>query len=266
MIWAAVIAGIAAVIGGIISSQGNKQSQERYNQAQMKLAEQQNAQQVDFWKMQNAYNDPSQQMNRLKNAGLNPNMLYGSGVSQASGNAGDVGKAAKPEIMPVQNAMQDVGQVIRNSGMESAQIMNMRAQNNLLNKQAALTQAETTNKLIQAVKLKAEGKWADDLIGGQVALQQSQIDKNSEEIKAQKMSNEITRDTIKDQKKRIEAEARKMIGEAELRKLEAELRRNGINPNDPTYGQILARILIHYAESTGMTLPNLLLQQFKSIF
>jgi hypothetical protein len=33
------------------------------------------------WNMQNAYNDPKQQMQRLKEAGLNPNLVYGGGAT-----------------------------------------------------------------------------------------------------------------------------------------------------------------------------------------
>ena len=40
--------------------------------------------------MQNAYNDPAQQMSRLKKAGLNPNLIYGQSVSGATGQAGAV--------------------------------------------------------------------------------------------------------------------------------------------------------------------------------
>ena len=31
---------------------------------------------IDMWNMNNAYNDPSAQMERLKQAGLNPNLVY----------------------------------------------------------------------------------------------------------------------------------------------------------------------------------------------
>lgn len=37
-----------------------------------------------FWKMQNSYNDPSQQMNRLRQAGLNPNLVYGKGADNTA--------------------------------------------------------------------------------------------------------------------------------------------------------------------------------------
>jgi len=44
----------------------------------------QRADALSDWNMQNAYNAPSAQMERLKNAKLNPNLVYGTGV-QASG-------------------------------------------------------------------------------------------------------------------------------------------------------------------------------------
>jgi len=33
-----------------------------------------------MWKMQNEYNSPLNQMKRLKEAGLNPNLMYGKGT------------------------------------------------------------------------------------------------------------------------------------------------------------------------------------------
>ena len=36
---------------------------------------------IEMWNMNNAYNDPSAQMERLKQAGLNPNLVYGGGAT-----------------------------------------------------------------------------------------------------------------------------------------------------------------------------------------
>lgn len=44
-----------------------------------KLAQHQYDKDVEMWNRANAYNDPKMQMERLKNAGLNPNMVYGNG-------------------------------------------------------------------------------------------------------------------------------------------------------------------------------------------
>lgn len=76
---AAAIAGGASVLGSIIGNIGSKKRQKRADKANIK-----------FWQMQNAYNDPAQQMSRLKKAGLNPNLVYGQSVSGATGQAGAV--------------------------------------------------------------------------------------------------------------------------------------------------------------------------------
>jgi len=76
---AAGITGAASVIGNVLGNIGSKKRQKRADKANIK-----------FWQMQNEYNDPAQQMSRLKKAGLNPNLVYGQSVSGATGQAGAV--------------------------------------------------------------------------------------------------------------------------------------------------------------------------------
>lgn len=45
------------------------------------LAKQQNQWNLEQWNRENAYNSPSAQMERMRQAGLNPDMMYGGGVS-----------------------------------------------------------------------------------------------------------------------------------------------------------------------------------------
>ncbi len=75
----AAISGGAGIIGSIIGNIGARKRQKKADKANIK-----------FWQMQNAYNDPAQQMSRLKKAGLNPNLIYGQSVSGATGQAGAV--------------------------------------------------------------------------------------------------------------------------------------------------------------------------------
>lgn len=77
--WAPVISGIGSLGSSIISNIGAKSRQ--------RLADKQN---VNFWNMQNQYNLPKNQMQRLKDAGLNPNLIYGSSPAGASGSAGSI--------------------------------------------------------------------------------------------------------------------------------------------------------------------------------
>lgn len=77
-------------IGNIATSLINSKSVRDTNRANFELAKWQQAQNERMWHMNNEYNDPSNQMKRLSDAGLNPNLVYGSGAvgnssSQAAG-------------------------------------------------------------------------------------------------------------------------------------------------------------------------------------
>ena len=69
----------------------------------MKLADHQFANDVKMWNMQNEYNSPSAQVQRLKDAGLNPNLMYGNG-SAATGNASQMPQYSAPTLQAPQIA------------------------------------------------------------------------------------------------------------------------------------------------------------------
>lgn len=67
-----------SVAGGLFSA-----NQAKKNRAfQERMYKQQYQDSIDFWKMQNEYNLPSAQLQRLKDAGLNPLLMYGDGGVQ----------------------------------------------------------------------------------------------------------------------------------------------------------------------------------------
>lgn len=48
------------------------------------------------WQMENEYNTPANQMKRLQEAGLNPNLVYGNGADATAGQIGKVGAPQAP--------------------------------------------------------------------------------------------------------------------------------------------------------------------------
>ena len=84
---APILTGLGSLGSSLLSNQGAKRRQN--------LANKQN---VEFWKMQNAYNTPKAQMGRLTDAGLNPNLIYGSG----SANTGVAGSISPSKASPYQ--------------------------------------------------------------------------------------------------------------------------------------------------------------------
>ena len=73
-------------VGGLVGSLASSLFSNRGAMRRQRLADQQN---IRFWKMQNEYNLPKNQMKRLRDAGLNPNLIYGSG-SANTGVAGSI--------------------------------------------------------------------------------------------------------------------------------------------------------------------------------
>lgn len=63
-----LLSGASGIIGNMIQRKTNKE-----------LAEYSYQKDVEMWNMANEYNSPSAQMARLKEAGLNPNLAFGSG-------------------------------------------------------------------------------------------------------------------------------------------------------------------------------------------
>lgn len=72
---------------GLLDFAGNIISTNMTNKANKKMAEYSYSKDLEMWNRSNEYNNPANQMLRLKSAGLNPNLVYGSGsvVGNTSG-------------------------------------------------------------------------------------------------------------------------------------------------------------------------------------
>lgn len=89
------IVGLLAGVGSWISSGVTTR---QTNEANRQLAAQQNQWNIEQWNRQNAYNTYSAQIDRLKDAGLNPSLAYGSLVSPSV--ADTVQAADVPSMRP----------------------------------------------------------------------------------------------------------------------------------------------------------------------
>lgn len=84
---------LGSTYNGLIGM-ANQALQNKYNR---EMAEMQNQFNLDMWNKQNEYNTPTAQMQRLVDAGLSPNLAYGS-VSSG------VASKAPEQVVPQQNA------------------------------------------------------------------------------------------------------------------------------------------------------------------
>lgn len=87
------------------------------------LAKQQNEWNLEQWNRENAYNDPSAQMQRLRTAGLNPDLVYGSGSAanlSAASPEMTSGAASQPVDMSAYRNRQTIADTIAKAQQFSA--------------------------------------------------------------------------------------------------------------------------------------------------
>lgn len=225
--------------------------------------------------MQNQYNHPSSQMARLREAGLNPNLIYGEGA--VANNAGQI-KAAPVESWDPKPTQIDIGSAAGagisayyDSQVKQATIDNLRSQNTVIEQDGLLKAAQTiattlagqsTAQSIDVSKfdLSQKQRLADihakaaELANAKtMADTQYTLDENERKAAMQQPSLTIAAETILNMRlsraktdaeiNHINQQIKNLKQDEELKTLDVELRRMGINPGDPMYFRILGRIL-----------------------
>lgn len=135
-----VLSPIAGLISGGLDMlsqrmQNKWQSQQAtlQNQRQMELSKYQYQQQKEMFNLANQYNTPASQMQRYKDAGLNPNLIYGQGTSGNAPNVLPQYKAPEYEanirqpVSPAQSIDRGLDSAIRYQQLE-----NLKAQRRIL--------------------------------------------------------------------------------------------------------------------------------------
>ncbi len=86
----------AALGTATLNQGGNIISTAMANDANEDMQRRQNAWNLEQWHRNNAYNHPAAQMQRLKAAGLNPDLMYGQNAAGAMGNSSSPAQGSNP--------------------------------------------------------------------------------------------------------------------------------------------------------------------------
>lgn len=89
-----------------------------------------------MWDKVNKYNNPIEQMERLKGAGLNPNLIYGSSPGSAVGNAQSIATGKQLQGQAPQYQMDNPINSFMNTKVQQAQSNNLKADAHLKTTQA----------------------------------------------------------------------------------------------------------------------------------
>lgn len=193
-IGSAISAG-ASFLGGLISNNSQRKAvkeqiraQELENQRNreynLMLAQQQNAWNVEQWERENEYNDPAAQMKRFKNAGLNPDLMAGSGAQNLSAPSPTMtaGAPSTPQDMSTLGRRPNFGEAVQialRDSMIGAQIDNIKAQ-------TRKTLAESGVTEIQAKYEDAKQKLGLDISRQQFEANKLQYEKLVQEVEQAK--------------------------------------------------------------------------------
>ena len=157
MIGAAAIGAGASIIGGAFGALGQssanktnirlQREQNAWNERQAEKANQWN---IEQWERENLYNSPVQQMQRLEQAGLNPNLMYSQGNP---GSAGSLKSEMPSSVAParVNNSLQFLGNSLVPAISMYQDLQNKQAQLSVQQKQATLLDQEIAGKTLDNV-------------------------------------------------------------------------------------------------------------------
>lgn len=157
-----IISGVGSLLGGLGSSAMNNKAVQDTNKANMEIAKYQSQWQqqenekayqrsLNMWNLQNEYNSPTQQMARIRAAGLNPNLVYGNGVTGNSAGSTPQYEPAKfnaPTMQAYRGWNLGISDAISQFlayRTAKAQVDNMEAQNSLIRQQTATEATKQAN-------------------------------------------------------------------------------------------------------------------------
>lgn len=216
------------------------------------------------WDKQNLYNHPTQQMARLREAGLNPNLVYGKGADNTSQavRSTDV-KSWNPQAPDFSGFTTPFADMY-NFEMKQAQIDNLRVQNTVLTQEAILKAASTASTLQQTEKGKFDLGLAQDLRSTSLQAAQESLRKltadtdytlHQDERAALQSSQSLKegverilnmrsqRATDSTHRAHLRQQIENLTKDAKLKELDIELKKLGIQPTDNIFLRAAGRVL-----------------------
>lgn len=284
------VGGAAAIAAGasILSSSGNMYAQGRMNRKTRKwneaMYDKQRGDALADWAMQNEYNSPQAQMQRYRDAGLNPALIYGQMNDGAIVRSTDTPswnpRAPQFDHDPGNDLMRYFDIQLREANLD-----NLRAQQTVLMEEAALKAATTASTAQSTAKSKFELDMAGELKETSLQAAQANLDKTRAEtkvvleqneraaavnayslkeaaeriiklrleqanVRAQTTKNYEEVETIQKQRAELDQRIEQLKKDNQIKKLDIDLKEKGVQPTDNIIFRILGRLL-EQNEKTG---------------
>jgi hypothetical protein len=264
----AQLVGTAADI--YFTNQMNKQTQ-AWNE-EMYSRQRQDA--IDDWNRMNAYNSPSAQMSRWKDAGLNSNLIYGQGTSAASSQPrGTDAKSWQPSKLPVGEGISNAIGSYQNFAIQDEQVKNMQQQRKNMEVDNVLKTMDIATKGVKTAQSEFDLQQSRDLKDTAISTAAAKLRglETATDIKVSKEVRDIAMSTPKlaeafqkvaagqlAQKKtqaeiaQINAQIANLSRSGTLQDMEIAMRKLGLSYNDDVWMRMLAQF------ADGKSLPEVI--------
>lgn len=181
----------------------------------------------DMWRRTNAYNSPAEQMKRLQQAGLNPNLIYGNGASGASGQASPAPEFAqlaesgyKPVDIPTTlSSMQE----FTNWDIKKAQEDKLQTEADLLRQKILTETYNQSSKILENTKSRIQLRYADQMAQTSLEGMQANNQKTLADIKY--TTNQDVRSDIQLRQNILESTQRILASKSGIRLNDAQIQK-----------------------------------------
>lgn len=138
----------AAALGAGVNALGSLFSGNQNYKNTKKLMAYQNQMNIENWKMENEYNSPGAQMARLREAGLNPSLVYAGNTDNTGGSIGTSSPASMAGNIDLSQVGTSAVNTYMNAKMNQAQLEQMQNQNDAIKAQINKTYQETMREML----------------------------------------------------------------------------------------------------------------------
>lgn len=253
----AIAQGASAVANAISQGISNRKNRKFASQ----MFEREKQRDLEFWNLQNAYNTPEAQMERLRQAGLSPHLVYGNGAD-AQGGTLKGGSAPSYTNRPVQMDLGSIAETALMFKQANANIARTEAETAAIKSRTVGTDFQNAvNEFVGHQNIGAKLKDVNDYLGRKAQTDMMQLDTlmamnytdpdgklyntsdpNSPVARAIRAGIHRTS---------VELENAQRLGdirafEAAIKRFEANLAQEGYSPNSPWYVKILGTLLSKY--------------------
>lgn len=250
------IGALISVGGMLINNYQTKQMAEQQNQWNRENSQTAYDRDLEQWNRQNQYNSPAMQMQRWKEAGLNPNLIYGG--SNSGGNASSSPSARVPQVNQVPGMLSNVPGMLsmyQDFRLGQAQVDNVKAQTDLVRQRTLTEGLNTSLRRIMGdrgqVALDVEKQYSGEM--GYYKLQQAQ---KQTRLLGQKWAlgdeqsqiNQLRMDQIRKGLTSADLQQQKLKAEIAFKQNENQWRAMGITSSD----HVLFRLMLQVVEELGI--------------